>query len=136
MSVDGLAGAAGLPERAPKGGATPGRSDAPCHRGSRRWRCNCGHLHGGFIAATFDQVLGMAQSFSGHPGMTGTLTVRFRRPTPLNADLVVEGRLERIEGRKNFTSAQLLHDGVITAEAEGIFITVDFDEMQTRAAES
>ena len=42
-----------------------------------------GSLHGGFVAATFDEVLGFVQSLGGNPGMTGTLTIKYRRPTPL-----------------------------------------------------
>ncbi|MGH9302431.1 MAG: PaaI family thioesterase, partial [Acidimicrobiales bacterium] len=47
-----------------------------------------GCVHGGFLAAAFDEVLGMTQSMSGRPGMTGTLSIRYRRPTPLHHDLV------------------------------------------------
>lgn len=85
-----------------------------------------GCVHGGFIAAAFDEVLGMAQSLGGRPGMTGTLTVRYRRPTPLRAHLSFDAGLDRTEGRKIFTSGRLLHDGNVTAEAEAVFITVDF----------
>jgi hypothetical protein len=35
-----------------------------------------GCVHGGFIAAAFDEVLGITQSLTGNPGMTGQLTVR------------------------------------------------------------
>lgn len=85
-----------------------------------------GCVHGGFIAAAFDEVLGMAQSMGGRPGMTGTLTVRYRRPTPLHAELRFDAGLDRVEGRKNFTSGRLLHRDEVTAEAEAIFVTVDF----------
>lgn len=94
-----------------------------------------GHVHGGHIAAGFDEVLGMAQSLSGAPGMTGTLTVRYRRPTPLDADLEYEGRFVRREGRKIFTEGRLLFDGQVTAEAEAIFITVDFARIAELANE-
>jgi acyl-coenzyme A thioesterase PaaI-like protein len=83
-----------------------------------------GHVHGGFIAAAFDEVLGMAQSLTGNPGMTGTLTVRYRKPTPLLTELVFEARVDRVEGRKIFTSATVSANGVLTAEAEGLFIAV------------
>ena len=46
-----------------------------------------GHVHGGYVAAAFDELLGMTQSLGGMPGMTGTLTVRYRRPTPLRTEL-------------------------------------------------
>ena len=88
-----------------------------------------GCVHGGYVAAAFDEVLGMAQSLGGRPGMTGTLTIRYRRPTPLYVDLRFEGELDRIEGRKIFTTGRVLHEGEVTAEAEAIFITVDFAKM-------
>ena len=42
-----------------------------------------GHVHGGFVAAAFDDLMGMAQMASGIAGYTGTLTVKMLRPTPL-----------------------------------------------------
>jgi acyl-coenzyme A thioesterase PaaI-like protein len=83
-----------------------------------------GTVHGGFVAAAFDQVLFMAQSLTGIPAMTGTLTVRYRKPTPLLTELVFEGVVERVEGRKIFTRATASANGVLTAEAEGLFIAV------------
>jgi acyl-coenzyme A thioesterase PaaI-like protein len=84
-----------------------------------------GSVHGGFVAATFDEVLGFVQSLGGNPGMTGTLTVRYRRLTPLHTELIIEGELLRIEGRKIFTEGRILADGLVTAEAEGLFISID-----------
>ena len=70
-----------------------------------------GHVHGGFLAAAFDEVLGMAQSLTGNPGMTGTLTIRYRRPTPLLTELVFEAHVDRVEGRKIFTHGTLSANG-------------------------
>lgn len=88
-----------------------------------------GCVHGGYVAAAFDEVLGMAQSMSGNPGMTGTLTVRYRRPTPLHQDLRFEATLDRVEGRKIFCSGQCYVGDTLTAEAEAVFISVDFARM-------
>lgn len=88
-----------------------------------------GCVHGGYLAAAFDEVLGMAQSMSGRPGMTGSLTVRYRRPTPLHHDLVFEGRLISVSGRKISTQGRCLADGEVTAEADGLFISVDLAKM-------
>jgi acyl-coenzyme A thioesterase PaaI-like protein len=88
-----------------------------------------GSVHGGFIAAAFDEVLGFVQSLSGNPGMTGTLTVKYRSPTPLHTPLLFEARLDRVEGRKIFTSARLEANGTLCAEAEGIFISFKQDQM-------
>ena len=88
-----------------------------------------GCVHGGHIAAAFDEVLGMTQSLGGAPGMTGTLTVKYRRATPLHTDLRFEGELERVEGRKKLTVGRLYAGDDLTAEAEGIFISVDFSKI-------
>jgi acyl-coenzyme A thioesterase PaaI-like protein len=85
-----------------------------------------GCVHGGYVAATFDELLGMTQSMTGKHGMTGTLTVRYRQPTPLYKELRFEGELVREEGRKIFTVGRCSVDGLVTVEAEGLFITVDF----------
>jgi len=88
-----------------------------------------GHVHGGFIAAAFDEVLGFAQSTTGHPGMTGRLTIHYRKPTPLQRELRFEARVLRVEGRKIFTEGQLYAGELLTAEAEGLFVSVDLGRM-------
>lgn len=92
-----------------------------------------GCVHGGFVAAAFDEVLGAAQTLSGAPGMTGRLTVSYRRPTPLRAPLEIEGRFDRRDGRKVYTSGRILADGEVTAEAEGLFISIDVERFRELA---
>ncbi len=81
-------------------------------------------VHGGVIAELFDEFLGSATIIRGRAGMTGTLTVRYRKPTPLMTDLDIVARRTTIEGRKIFAWGGIYHEGVLTAEAEGIFIEV------------
>jgi hypothetical protein len=81
-------------------------------------------VHGGVIAELFDELMGAANVLGGHPAMTGTLTVRYRKPTPLLTPLDLVARFVKNEGRKIFTSAAIYNSGVLTAEAEGIFIEV------------
>lgn len=92
-----------------------------------------GCVHGGFIAAAFDDVLGLAQSLSGQMGMTGTLTVRYRRPTPLYVEVRLEGRLDEISGRKVATSGRLYAGSELTAEATGLFIAVSSEHFGSLA---
>jgi acyl-CoA thioesterase FadM len=87
------------------------------------------------LAASFDEVLGMAQSLTGYPGMTGTLKVRYRRPTPLLKELVFEGVVDRVDGHKIFTRGSVESDGVVTAEAEGLFIAVGAERFAQMAAD-
>jgi acyl-coenzyme A thioesterase PaaI-like protein len=82
-----------------------------------------GSVHGGFVAAAFDEVLGYAQSLSGAPGMTGTLKVKYLKPTPLHQELLFEAEFLRIEGRKIFTEATVKAGDLVTAEAQGLFIS-------------
>jgi acyl-coenzyme A thioesterase PaaI-like protein len=109
----------GVDERTMMGEATFG----PAYEGPP------GCVHGGFIAAAFDEVLGAVQSLGGQPGMTGTLTVRYRSPTPLYERLRFTATLDRVEGRKILTSGTLHVGDRLCAEAEGIFVSVDFSRM-------
>jgi acyl-coenzyme A thioesterase PaaI-like protein len=85
-----------------------------------------GCVHGGYVAAAFDEVLGSTQSLSGAPGMTGRLTVHYRSPTPLHTELRFEGTLESVNGRKILTKGLLYAGDTLCAEAEGLFISIDF----------
>ena len=81
-----------------------------------------GLVHGGVVALMLDQVLGHAVSTSGRPGMTGTLTIVYRRGTPLG-DLRCEAWVDRREGIKTWGKGRMLDaDGEVTADAEGVFI--------------
>ena len=82
-------------------------------------------VHGGFVAALFDQFLGMAQRLTGQPGFTGTLSVRYIKPTPIDTDLRLEGWVDRVEGRKNFLKGEMWAGETLTASCEGIFISVE-----------
>lgn len=83
-----------------------------------------GSVHGGMVAAAWDEVLGMAQSLSGNAGFTGTLTIKYRKPTPLYEDLYFKAWVDRVEGRKIFVSGTCHAGDMLASEAEGIFITV------------
>lgn len=93
-----------------------------------------GCVHGGFIAAYFDEVLGMAQSLSGNPGMTVNLTVDYRAPTPLKQPVVFRGRVVSIEGRKISVAGTLHHGETLCAEAKGLFVSMR-PEVFTRLVE-
>jgi acyl-coenzyme A thioesterase PaaI-like protein len=87
-----------------------------------------GHVHGGMLAAAFDDVLGRAQIIDGKVGMTGKLSVSYRRPTPLNRELRITGRVTSVSGRKVLCEAEcrVFHneEWVVTSHAEGLFISL------------
>jgi len=93
-----------------------------------------GCVHGGIIAGLFDEILGIANIAAGVGAMTGTLTIVYRSPTPLHAELRLEAHTERIDGRKVHTVGSLHAGDRLCAEANGIFILVEHDRFvdQTR----
>jgi acyl-coenzyme A thioesterase PaaI-like protein len=78
-------------------------------------------VHGGVSALILDQMLGEAASAGGKPGMTGTLTLRYRQGTPLG-DLRAEAWIDRVEGIKTWAKGHIIGPSGITVEAEGVFI--------------
>ncbi len=81
-----------------------------------------GCVHGGYVAAAFDELLGATQSLSGIQGMTAHLGVDYRSPTPLGQELVLHGRLTATEGRKIWARATLHVGDQLCAEAEALFL--------------
>ncbi|WP_183407916.1 PaaI family thioesterase [Nocardioides marmoriginsengisoli] len=81
-----------------------------------------GKVHGGVLALVLDQIFGEAAAAGGTPGMTGTLTLRYRKPTALGA-LTAEAWVDSAEGIKTVVKGWVKDaDGETTVEAEGLFI--------------
>jgi acyl-coenzyme A thioesterase PaaI-like protein len=80
-----------------------------------------GHVHGGVSALVLDHVLGEVAANSENPRFTGTITMRYLRPTRLGR-LHAEAWITRTDGVKAYASGHLADDEGITVEAEGIFI--------------
>lgn len=79
-------------------------------------------VHGGIIAAVFDEVLSMANVITGMAGFTGTLTIKYHRKTPLNTPIELWGMNVRQDGRKQVSRGEMRVNGEVTASAEGLFI--------------
>jgi len=84
-----------------------------------------GHVHGGLVAAAFDQLFGYLQVKRGAGSVTASLTVRYLSPTPLLTPLHMEGRVVSVDGRRSTLSARMLAGDTLTAEAEGLFVLID-----------
>jgi acyl-coenzyme A thioesterase PaaI-like protein len=78
-----------------------------------------GHVHGGLIAAMFDELLGFAQQTT---GFTGRLTVHYRKPTPLHQPLRIKAWPDHEEGRKRIIKGTCHLGETLLSEAEGLFI--------------
>jgi acyl-coenzyme A thioesterase PaaI-like protein len=80
-----------------------------------------GRVHGGMLALLLDHLMGVTASHRQRPAMTGTLTMRYVRATPLGA-IHLEGRIDRFEGWKTIVLATVSDAEGVTVEAEGIFV--------------
>lgn len=80
-----------------------------------------GLVHGGICALVLDHLLSAPVHQPGRPGFTGTLQIRFVRPTPLGR-LRGEAWVEHESGRKVYARGRLISNGETTVEAQGIFL--------------
>jgi acyl-coenzyme A thioesterase PaaI-like protein len=83
-----------------------------------------GAAHGGVLPLLFDDLLGMIVHYAGRPiSRTAYLHVNYRKITPLETPLTVRGRVDRIEGRKTFITAELVDEqGDVLADCEGLMV--------------
>lgn len=93
-------------------------------------------VHGGFVAGLLDDVLGRTRLFTGRNCVTGSLNITYKRPTPLNTDLVAQARIEEIFERKFRVTGEILHNGEITASAEAIFVFRDEEKFNALISEA
>lgn len=89
-------------------------------------------VHGGYVAALFDELLGSAQHLGEVHGLTARLTVRYRALTPVGEELVLRGWIEEVSGRRLTARATCHARDTLTAEAEALFVAVDFGRLRDR----
>ncbi|MFJ9248553.1 PaaI family thioesterase [Streptomyces sp. NPDC101776] len=84
-----------------------------------------GAVHGGAVPLLFDEVLGRLSGSGGRSrARTAYLHTDYRSITPIGPELDVHGWFVSEEGRKRVLRAEIRHDGVLCAEAEGLFIVL------------
>jgi acyl-coenzyme A thioesterase PaaI-like protein len=82
-----------------------------------------GAAHGGALPLLFDEVLGRLSNAGGRQiARTASLTVNYRRITPIGVELELDASLDRQEGRKRWVSGRLRRGDELIADAEGLFI--------------
>lgn len=84
-----------------------------------------GHVHGGWVAGVLDHLMGMTHVRTGHPGMTGGLSVRYLKPTPLNQVIEVSAQATELDDKRTEVKAEMRFGETTTATAEAIFVRVD-----------
>jgi acyl-coenzyme A thioesterase PaaI-like protein len=90
-----------------------------------------GLVHGGVLALLIDHAMGCVAASPERPAMTASLTMRYRKPTPLGVPLTVRAQLDRIDGRKLHLSAEIVADGQVTVDAVAVFLTLTSKNLET-----
>ena len=84
-----------------------------------------GHTHGGWVAGILDHIMGMTHVRTGHPGMTGGLSIRYLKPTPLHEVIHISAEAVELDDKRTAVKAAMRWGEVTTATAEAIFVRVD-----------
>jgi len=84
-----------------------------------------GHVHGGWVAGVLDHIMGMTHVRTGHPGMTGGLSVRYLKPTPLNQLIEISAEATEVDEKRTEVKGTMRCGETTTATAEAIFVRVD-----------
>lgn len=94
-----------------------------------------GLVHGGAIAAFFDDLMGFVVMVHQMPAVTGKLEVNYIRPVPLGVTIRGESWLAAVDGRKLTVEAVGYGpNDEIHLESSALFLTVGIDHF-TRAIE-
>jgi acyl-coenzyme A thioesterase PaaI-like protein len=92
-----------------------------------------GRMHGGVITAIMDETIGRAIMISHGEaiwGVTGELTMRFRKPVPLDVELTVIGRIVSEKARVFEGTGELyLPDGTVAVEGSGKYVKLDISRI-------
>lgn len=89
-----------------------------------------GRVHGGISSAMLDETIGRAINIldPGVWGVTVELTVRYRKPVPLDGEIRAIGRITRDSRRLFEGSGEIvLSDGSVAVEAVGKYMKLPID---------
>ena len=89
-------------------------------------------VHGGILAAILDETIGRAISVSDETvwGVTGSLELRYKKPVPIDCDLITVARVTR-DTRKLFEGEGeiILPNGEIAVTAKAKYVKMPIDQI-------
>jgi acyl-coenzyme A thioesterase PaaI-like protein len=91
-----------------------------------------GRMHGGIATAAVDETIGRAINIiqPGTWGVTVSLTVRFRKPVPLDREMHTIARISSDSSRMfEGTGEIVLDDGTVAVEASGTYMKLPIERI-------
>ena len=84
-----------------------------------------GFAHGGIIAVVLDEAMGKLSKLDDERAVTAELNVEFRKPVPVDREIVVEGWQSEAKSRNRFRAAEIRDlDGNLLARGKGRFVVI------------
>ena len=85
-----------------------------------------GFAHGGIIAVVLDEAMGKLSKLTEEKAVTAELKVEYRKPVPVDKEIVVEGWQEEEKGRNRFRVGEIRDAaGNLLARGTARFVAVD-----------
>lgn len=94
-----------------------------------------GRVHGGMVAAVFDDLVGFILGMVGNPGFTGRLTIDYKAPVPTERPVEFRARLRERTERKLLVDADVRLGEKVLATCEATMILVDGERWAKHARE-
>jgi uncharacterized protein (TIGR00369 family) len=84
-----------------------------------------GFVHGGIIAVLLDEAMGKISKLTEERAVTAELSIEYKKPVPVDAEILVEGWQENEKGRNRFRIGEIRDaQGALLARGRGRFVVV------------
>ena len=84
-----------------------------------------GFAHGGIIAVVLDEAMGKLSRLAEEKAVTAEMNIEYRKPVPVDKEIVVEGWQEEEKGRNRFRVAEIRDSqGNLLVRGKGRFVVV------------
>ena len=96
-----------------------------------------GFAHGGIIAVVLDEAMGKLSKLTEEKAVTAEMNVIYRKPVPVDREIVVEGWQEEEKGRNRFRVGEIRDAaGNLLARGTARFVAIDQEHFEkVRAAQ-
>ncbi len=83
-------------------------------------------LHGGIVATALDEISAWSAIYTHHVLVfTATLAIRYRAKADAGASFTMRGTVLERRGRRLKIAGEMLHEGKIVAQSDGLFIVAE-----------
>jgi uncharacterized protein (TIGR00369 family) len=90
-----------------------------------RYAGGAGFAHGGIIAVLLDEAMGKISKLTDERAVTAEMSIEYKRPVPVDAEILVAGWQEEEKGRNRFRVGEIRDaQGNLLARGRGRFVVI------------